>query len=110
DGERETSEGEAGGPAEDLAHVVGGGEVVEFDLRDVEKGFQGRGVVGEVEVCAGEGLNPDSRHQDHPLPRLSGHRRHNVRLCLFAYNPPLYRNRSATQIINTKIKSLSNSL
>ena len=108
DGERETREGEAGGPTEDLAHVVGGCEVVEFDLRDVEKGFEGRGIVGEVEVCAGEGLNPDGRHQNHPLPRLSGHRRHNVRLCLCLRSiAPLQRNRSATQItINTQTKSL----
>lgn len=66
-------ESEARGPTEDLAHVAGGGEVVELQLRDVEMGFQGRGVLGEVEVGAGECLNPYAGHQDHPLPRLPRH-------------------------------------
>jgi len=100
-GERETTESEAGGPAEDLAHVVGGCEVVELDLRDVEKGFEGRGVVGEVEVGSGEGLNPDRRHQNHPLPRLPRHPHHPPPLSLPSI-APLYSNPSATQLPNTK--------
>jgi len=33
-------ERDAGGPAENLPHVVGGGEVVQLHLRDVERGFE----------------------------------------------------------------------
>lgn len=72
-GKGEIHESETGGPAEDLAEVAGGGEVVELDLRDVEGGLEGGGVLREIEICAGEGLNPYSGHQQHPLPRLARH-------------------------------------
>lgn len=69
----EIQEGETGGPAEDLAEVAGGGEIVKLNLRDVESGFERRRVLGEIEISAGESLNPYGGHQQHPLPRLARH-------------------------------------
>lgn len=67
-GEREVDEGQAGGPSEGLAEVGGDGEVVELHLGDPHGGLQIRGVGGEVEVRAGEGLDPLRRQQYHPPP------------------------------------------
>lgn len=68
--EGEVEEGQAGGPTKGLAEVGGDGEVVELDLGDVEDGLEVGGVGGEVEVGAGEGLDPNCRHQHHPPPPL----------------------------------------
>lgn len=71
--QRQVEEGDSGGPAEDFSEIGGGGEVVELDLRDAHHGLELRRVGGEVEVGAGERLDPQRRHQDHPFPRLPRH-------------------------------------
>lgn len=73
DGKGKVHESETRGPTENLSHVVGGCEVVKLNLRDSERRFQRRRVLGEVEIGTRKRLNPNRDHKDHPLPRLPRH-------------------------------------
>ena len=60
--EGEVIGGDAGDPPEELAGVVGGGEVVEVELGGGEDAFELGGVGGEIGVGAIDGLEPDCGH------------------------------------------------
>lgn len=67
-GEGEVDEGEARRPAQRLAEVGGGGQVVERLLRDTQGRLERRRVGREVEVCPRHRLYPHRRHQHRPTP------------------------------------------
>lgn len=79
--EREVEEGEARGPAESLAEVGRGGQVVKLHLRYPHGRLQIRRISRKVEVGSRERLDPHRRHQYHPLPRLPPHHRPILHRC-----------------------------
>ena len=66
--EGDVEQGEAGGPAECLAEVGGGGQVVERLLGDAQRRFQRRRVGREVEVGPRQSLDPHRRNKNSPPP------------------------------------------
>lgn len=72
--ERKMKERETRAPAKGLSHVWGHREIVQLKLSYLKHRFQIRRVRWEIEVRAGECLQPYRRTKNHPFSWFSHHR------------------------------------